>query len=381
MGLITYSKLDRDFDGGIYLSPLGKVPPLDRIESVTSSPQPSGPSDWRPIPPAEIIGNETQKLAVLHAIERAGLLVPDTREPLAELLQKLQRQNIRVVVANATPIEPSLNTPLAILHCMGEQVFAGLAILINWLGADRAVMAYPHHFAIDREIADKWRVCPLPVSDKYPQARPASILRTLRKQGHLSRFVSRTSRPHLPPVQARRLRYPERSAVVFDMQLLRQVERLILANSLPTERIVTVSGDGVARPSHFIAPVGLPLKQLLERASIYDDAQCVIDGSSLAGVAVDPDKTVIGFVSQSFTVVRYLSRPAAQPCIRCGWCIDDCPAGLNPIRLLRLCEKGKSELAVRNGLHKCVECGICSYICPSHLPIMNAIRMMKRKEL
>ena len=362
MGLITYSKLDRDFDGGIYLSPLGEVPPLDRIESVTSPPQPSVQSDWRPIPPAEITDNETQKLAVLHAIDRAGLLVPDTREPLAELLQKLQRQNIRMVVANATPIEPSLNTPLAILHCMGEQVFAGLAILRNWLGAARSVMAYPHHFTIDREIADKWQVRCLPVSDKYPQARPASILRPLRKQRHLSRF-----------------RRPERSAVVFDMQLLRQVERLILANFLPTERIVTVSGDGVARPSHFIAPVGLPLKQLLERASIYDDAQCVIDGSSLAGVAVDPDKTVIGPVSQSFTVIRYLSRPAAQPCIRCGWCIDDCPAGLNPVRLLRLYEKGKYELAARNGLHKCVECGICSYICPSHLPIMNAIRMMKNK--
>ena len=34
MGLLTQAKIDRDFTGGIYLPPLGKAPPLDRLESV-----------------------------------------------------------------------------------------------------------------------------------------------------------------------------------------------------------------------------------------------------------------------------------------------------------------------------------------------------------
>ncbi|MBN1765888.1 MAG: 4Fe-4S dicluster domain-containing protein [Sedimentisphaerales bacterium] len=438
MGLISFSKVDHDFEGGIYLSPIGEEPALDAIETVdiyegdlflpltagSTSMQmivdigqtvekntPVARSDtghcvyvpcvgtlaetttvWvdgqpdqpavrfkhgseqacveaitaqalpEPILPAKIVQDEAQRLAVLHLLERSGLTV-DGGELLVSRLQRLQRQgNIKMVVANATPLEPALNTPLAILESMPAEVFAGLAIIKAWLGAEEAVVAYPHHFDINHEAAEHWQVRCLPVSEKYPQARPESVLRTLQKQRHL------------PPG-----RQTDIPAVVFDIQLLLQVERIIMTGALPVDRIVTICGDGVAKPGHFLVPVGLPLNYLLKQALIRDDAECVIAGGILCGMALDPEKSVIGPGSQYITVIHRLPRSAAQECIRCGWCIDDCPAGIDPARLWQLSREKKTAQAAQIGLDRCIECGICSYICPAHLPLMQKIIKMKQE--
>jgi electron transport complex protein RnfC len=303
-----------------------------------------------------------QKEAVWQLIEKAGIIVPDRQEPLAIQMKRLAESTAPAVVANATPLEPSLNGPLAILHLYPERVFAGLAILKTWLGAEQAIMAYPYHFEGDLTSARDWEVRCVPVSEKYPQGRSGSVLRTLIKQG----ILPKTS-------------LKKQASIVFDVQLLTQVERAVLAEQVVTDRIITISGDGVTRPSHFMVPLGMPLKELLTWAGMYEDARCVVEGSSMAGTAVDVEHTVIAQTSQAFTVLHRLKHHRAYSCIRCGWCIDDCPVEIDPVHLLQLAESGQYQLAGEIGAESCVECGICSYICPSHLRIMEHIRMIKRK--
>ena len=424
MGLISYSRIERDFPAGIYLGPLGEHPPLDHIESLDYSGDLHLPLSlgkrclleptvtagqhveqaqllarsqtgrYIYAPAAGIVGDQTtvtvngsadEPALTLHItdpatptprkdadthphpahydpegiwqdIEQSGCLIPGTNEPLALLLQNLKARRITAVVANATPLEAALNTPLAILHQFSQQVFTGLSILKTWLGATDALLAYPYHFHLDHEPADYWQVRCVPVSEKYPQGRRASILRTLKKQRQLSRRARRAIAP-----------------VVFDVQLLRQIERLIFAGQVPTHRVVTIAGDGIQKPSHFFAPIGLPLMELLSRAGLTEDAECIADGSSMAGAAVDPHKTVITPTSERFIAVRHIPTTKPQPCIRCGWCIEYCPARIDPAHLLHLAQTNHYDLALRRGATRCVECGICSYICPSHLKIMDRI--------
>jgi len=309
-----------------------------------------------------IMPNEVEKGTLLHKIEQAGMTVPDSGEALARLLQRMGDSRIRTVIANATPLEPSLNGPLAILHNYSAQVFAGLAILRHWLGAATAIMAYPHLFAVDYETADQWQVKCVPVSEKYPQARPESVIRTLIKQGYLSRRQK-----------------PFETTVVFDIQLLRQVERLLLGGELPTEKIITISGDGVAQPAHFLTPLGTPLAVLLRRAGLYDDTQCIVCGSTLSGTLVDPSQTVVDQITSNYSAIRTAPPHQQQTCIRCGWCIDDCPARIDPARFFELAQAGRYQRARQIGIFQCIECGICSYICPSRLPIMQQILKMKKE--
>ncbi len=62
------------------------------------------------------------------------------------------------------------------------------------------------------------------------------------------------------------------------------------------------------------------------------------------------------------------------PCIRCGWCLADCPVGLDPPALLEAVEVRTDEHErireiARLYPHACVDCGVCSYVCPAGLPL------------
>jgi Na+-translocating ferredoxin:NAD+ oxidoreductase RnfC subunit len=298
--------------------------------------------------------------AVWQAIERAGLIVPAIVESLSRYLRELDALKINLVVANAAPLESSLNAPVAMLHHYPEQIFAGLSILKRWLGADMAILAYTHGINFDYAEAARWGVRCVAIGEKYPQARNPAVLKTLENMGWIK------------PSRAQ-------AAAVFDCQLLRQVERAVLVGQLPTTRIVTVSGDGVKRPGHFLAPIGLPVIVLLERAEILPNARCVVEGSSLAGVAIDPEQAVVTALSENYIVVRSVPQDQPQPCVRCGWCIHDCPARIDPAKLYQLARSGRYAVGPEYRMGECIECGICTYVCPSHLQILDHIRMMKHQ--
>jgi len=305
-----------------------------------------------------ITAKEYPKEAVWEALEKAGIAEGSTGEPLAALLRRVD--SAAAVGANAVPVEPGLELGLALLDRMPEQVLAGLAILRRWLGAREALLAYPHGFPVDRKAAAFWSVRCAPVSEKYPQGQREAVLGTLRAQGYL-----------------RGGGIGERDIVMFSIQTLREVERAVMAQQLPLTRVVTVAGDGVSQGGHFVAPVGLPLMELLKRAGVHADAECVVEGGAISGTAVDASRAVVTRTSGVYTVIRKLPRYKPQPCVRCGWCLEDCPARIDPERMLEYGETGQYEQAEKLGLWYCIECGICSYICPSHLRILEHIRRMK----
>jgi electron transport complex protein RnfC len=66
-----------------------------------------------------------------------------------------------------------------------------------------------------------------------------------------------------------------------------------------------------------------------------------------------------------------------QPCVRCGNCVKNCPAGLQPT-LIRTASLAKDEaLLEKLDVSKCINCGTCSYVCPSHIQVSEAIKKGK----
>ncbi|MBN2375844.1 MAG: 4Fe-4S dicluster domain-containing protein [Sedimentisphaerales bacterium] len=312
--------------------------------------------------PGGIVGSsEAAHAIVLQKIEQAGIVEECSGQPLAKLLER-QSGKTYAVVANVVPLEETLNGPLTILQFWPEQVYAGLTILKKFLAADRALLAWPHNFALDKRTARAWEIRAVPVSGKYPQGRPDALVRTLRKR-------------RLVPTRKTK----ENSTLVVTPQLLRQVERAVLADSFALERLVTVCGDMVKKPGHYLVPIGMPLVELLKQAEITAQPHHVISGCSLAGKAVDAEQTVVDQCCESVMALHRLPRTAAHHCIRCGWCIDFCPAQIDPAQLMQFAETGQYHQANEIAVNTCLECGICSYICPSNLRIMENIQIIKRK--
>lgn len=73
-----------------------------------------------------------------------------------------------------------------------------------------------------------------------------------------------------------------------------------------------------------------------------------------------------------------LSEPE-QSCIRCGLCVDACPAGLLPQQLYWFSRGEEHEKARNHNLFDCIECGACAYVCPSNIPLVQYYRQKKQK--
>ena len=65
------------------------------------------------------------------------------------------------------------------------------------------------------------------------------------------------------------------------------------------------------------------------------------------------------------------------PCIRCGRCIDACPAFICPVLIMN----NVRDYKALKYLHpeKCIECGLCSYICPSKIRVRESVREAKKE--
>lgn len=152
-------------------------------------------------------------------------------------------------------------------------------------------------------------------------------------------------------------------------------------------RIITVTGNGVMHPQNFEVLIGTPFSYLAEQAGGTNKmADHLIMGGPMMGFALEDDDipVVKGTNCALFTSSTALresnsafSNQATMPCIRCGKCMDVCPANLLPQQLYWHVRAKDLEKAQDHNLKDCIECGACSYVCPSHIPLVDYYRFAK----
>ncbi len=145
------------------------------------------------------------------------------------------------------------------------------------------------------------------------------------------------------------------------------------------ERVVTVTGPGIARPANVLVPIGTPLRELLDHCGgLLPTARQVVLGGPMMGLA---QKDLDVPVTKGLSGVLALTEPATwlqeQPCIRCGRCLDACPMFLNPQRLALMVRHERTEDLEALHLRDCFECASCSFVCPSNLPLVQLMRVGK----
>ena len=146
------------------------------------------------------------------------------------------------------------------------------------------------------------------------------------------------------------------------------------------ERVVTVSGPGVARPANLLVPIGTPVREVLEHCGgLLPGARELVMGGPMMGMPLASlDVPVLKGTSGLLAFTEAEARlPHEYTCIRCGRCVDACPQLLNPSRLGRLARAGRWEEMEGYFVDDCVECGSCSFACPSGIPIVQLIRVAK----
>lgn len=345
---------------------------LERENSPPGEPAPK--QDWRRLRPEEI----------LLRIQEAGVVgLGGAMFPSGEKLRGQIGRPCDYLLVNAAESEAYLQSDAALIARMGLDLIGGIDILAHCLRPRQIVVGLKH--------ADRL----------YPLLRKA--IAEYRKQ--LTAEEGGSSQ--LPPVRIARLRnrYPQGA----ERQLIQALSgRRISAGQLPadvscsvfnagtvkavydaaafkiplTERAVTVSGSAVARPGVFWAPIGTPLPALLEAAGGFRRPPArMIEGGPMMGT---PFFSLEQYLTQRTSGFLFLEESEIRsgptmPCIRCGACLQVCPARLDPARLFARIEIEDFGGAERSGLPHCIECGACSAVCPSRIPLVQSFRTGKRR--
>jgi electron transport complex protein RnfC len=273
-----------------------------------------------------------------------------------------------VLIINGVECEPYLTADDRLMVERGEEIMVGIKLLMMSIGVEKAIVGIENNkqqaIANLTALSKKYSgIAIQPLVVKYPQ-------------GGEKQLVKATINREIPsgglPIDV--------GAVVQNVATAFATYEAVQKGKPLIDRIVTVTGEGIAKPSNFMVRVGTPISQLVEAAGGLPNGQLkVISGGPMMGKALPTISSPVTKGTSGVLVMpsEMATRPAASECIRCAKCVSACPMGLEPFLLNKLSvRKLYPELESRK-VTDCIECGSCSYICPAGIPLLDYIRTGK----
>jgi Na+-translocating ferredoxin:NAD+ oxidoreductase subunit C len=275
---------------------------------------------------------------------------------------------VELLILNGAECEPYLTTDHRIMVEFPERVHFGARIMMAALGVTKAVIGVesnkPDAVArLQETLPADLDLTVIALKVKYPQGAEKMLIRTVTGREVPSGKL---------PIHV--------GAVVQNVGTVATIAEVFETGLPLIERVVTVSGRGIARPANLLLPVGTRLRDVVEYCGgLTPQAAEIIFGGPMMGlVQADLDtpitKGVTGVVVLTHDEVA--PRPS-HPCIKCGRCLEACPAFLMPQQLGALAQLGRYTEMEEWHLADCMLCGSCSYVCPSHIPLSQMFALSK----
>lgn len=276
-------------------------------------------------------------------------------------------KKIDTVILNGVECEPFLTADDRLMLESPKSICIGLKLLMKQLGATTGYIGIEENKPAAFAAIDKT----LKEMGGFAQAK---LLRVMYPQGAEKQLIVACTGKEVPsgglPMDA--------GVCVNNVASAHAIYEAVYLRRPLTERIVTVTGDGVQKPANYLARIGTPASALLALSG-YDEVATnkLIYGGPMMGAAhFDIEMPV----NKGMSGILALTNQKAfnySPCTRCGRCVDTCPISLIPSELSILGELGKYLDTKSCNILDCIECGCCSYICPSRRPIVQWIKVSK----
>ncbi len=347
---------------GLFPHPLGSYSTAVRIKVEPFSaqaPRPRLVPEWAGLAPDE----------VRQAVQDAGVVgLGGAAFPTHVKLSPPKDKTISTIIINGCECEPYLTTDHRSMVEYPERVHHGIRIMMQCLGVDRTMIGIEKNKpdaidAIRATLPTDLDVTVHPLTVKYPQGAEKMLIEAL---------VGREVPSGKLPLDA--------GVIVQNVASVATIAEVFETGMPLIERIVTVTGKGITRPSNLIVPVGTRLRDLLDACGgLTDDAFEIVFGGPMMGAAqANLDTPLIkGTTGVVVLTEAECKAKESHPCIRCGHCLDSCPVFLNPQLLGSLAKAERWEEMEANHLMDCMLCGCCSYTCPSNIPLSQLFQLAK----
>ncbi|HNX26331.1 MAG TPA: 4Fe-4S dicluster domain-containing protein [Phycisphaerae bacterium] len=328
-------------DGGIV---------LEEVERWEHPGQPQGHMIWQALDMKRL---RHEVLSSSLAIMRRGRV-----ETLAGWLQRAIDYHCGHLVMNAMETQPYVTSEHRTLVEFGRESLYGMVMLARAGVFNRMTLVVDSDRTDDYghllDTLTEFNIEHVALPRKYPIGEDEILLSVLRKKEIPAGGNS-----------------CQTGASVIDPWTCMLLYRLIVCEQRLGGRLVTLAFDKGCESGNYFVPFGMGVYDLLGPIR-----QPVIHGGPMNGRLCTPDD-VVNYGTDALLVIEMTSPERSTQCIRCGWCIDHCPARLNVSELNNAFETGNLARAKKLGVISCINCGVCSYVCPAKLPLKDRMGRLK----
>lgn len=309
--------------------------------------------------------------AILAKIQDAGIVgLGGATFPTHVKLMPPKGMKAEVLLINGVECEPYLTSDHRLMLEHGEELLVGVQLLMKALNVTRAAIGIENNKpdAIEKMkklAAGQPEISVIPLVVKYPQGGEKQLIKAVTGREVPSGAL---------PISV--------GAVVTNVATTFAVYEAVQKNKPLFERVVTVTGKSVEKPSNFRVRIGTAISELIEAAGgLPENCGKIINGGPMMGKAVTNTEIPVTKGTSGVLMMenQESKRKEMMSCIRCSRCVSVCPMGLEPYLLMTLSEKQLWDRAEFERVMDCIECGSCSYTCPANRPLLDYIRLGKGK--
>ncbi|WP_047680107.1 MULTISPECIES: electron transport complex subunit RsxC [Xenorhabdus] len=277
--------------------------------------------------------------------------------------------HINILIINAAECEPYITADDRLMQEHASEIIEGIRILIHLLNPKQVLIGIEDNKpeaidALKSVLKNDKSIVVRVIPTKYPSGGAKQLTKILTGKEVPSGGRS--------------------SGIGILMQnvgTVMAIKRAIIDGEPLIERVVTLTGEAINSPGNFWTRLGTPVQFLLQQAKFKPQPeQMVIMGGPLMGFTLpDLNVPIVKISNCILAPSSHEMEPKAveEACIRCGLCVEACPARLLPQQLYWFSRGQEHEKAKNHNLFDCIECGACAYVCPSNIPLVQYYRQEK----
>ncbi len=305
------------------------------------------------------------------------------KEPDEELLAKagaVERTNIRAFTGQGEELRAALKKLGVNTRSLGQQCDT---LIINGLNPDPGVTwaepminSHPRHFLLGMEMLRR-----LSPAKKIILALPKGLVFDYPGIDVAYVPIQYPSSVNALVVKSVTGRERPEGVGVVGLHNIWSLGRVVMTGLPLIDTVITIGT--LKNNGNFIVRDGSTVGDLLDFAGIeLKEGDTVVRGGPLRGESLDRyDRSITKGTVGLFIVEQGTITPMEghSPCIECGSCSAICPARLRPDMLSRYAEFGLHERCYEEYITSCLECGLCGYVCIARRPVLQYIRLAKRR--
>lgn len=322
--------------------------------------------DYAPAKPL----SELSKDEILNLIGEAGVVgMGGAGFPTRVKLSPKEPEKIEYIIANGAECEPYITADYRRMLENPEELVSGMRVVLSLFENAKGI------FGIEDNKPDCIeKLCELVKGEPRMEVK---VLKTKYPQGAERQLIFATTGRKINSTMLP----ADAGCVVDNVETLIAIHHAVIHGKPVTDRVVTVSGDGVNEPGNFRVLIGTNQREVVHAAGgLNGEPEKIISGGPMMGFAMFTLDTPITKTSSSILCLTKDEVAEYEPsaCINCGRCVDVCPSRIIPSRLADYGERYDEDNFVKWEGMECVECGSCSYVCPAKRQLKQSIASMKK---